>query len=83
MEYRILGPLEVWDDGRRGIVARAEARALLAVLLHPNEVVAGDRLIEERWGEDSTESAATALRVNVSRLRKALTHDVLATRSPG
>ena len=53
------------------------------LLLHPNEVVPADRLIEELWGEDSPERAAAALRVNVSRLRKALPADVLATRSPG
>jgi DNA-binding SARP family transcriptional activator len=59
-------------------------RALLAVLLlSQNEVVSADRLIEGLWGEDSPERGAAALRVNVSRLRKALPRDVLATRSPG
>ena len=59
-------------------------RALLAVLLlHANEVVPADRLIDELWGQDSPADAAAALRVNVSRLRKALVHDVLTTRSPG
>ena len=53
------------------------------LLLHPNEVVPADRLIDELWGEDSPEDAAAALRVNVSRLRKALAQDVLTTRSPG
>jgi DNA-binding SARP family transcriptional activator len=53
------------------------------LLLHPNEVVPADRLIDELWGEDSPEDAAAALRVNVSRLRKALPQDVLTTRSPG
>ena len=58
---------------RRGLPRRAKPRALLAVLLlHPNEVVPADRLIDELWGEDSPEDAAAALRVNVSRLRKAL-----------
>ena len=55
-------------------------RALLAVLLlHANEVVAADRLVEEVWGDDAPEDAAAALRVNVSRLRKALPPDVLAS----
>ena len=59
-------------------------RALLAaLLLHPNEVVPTDRLIDELWGEDSPEDAAAALRVNVSRLRKALPEDVLTTSPPG
>jgi DNA-binding SARP family transcriptional activator len=84
MEFRILGPLEVWDGGSEVSVGGPKPRALLAVLLlHPNEVVPTDRLIDELWGEDSPEHAAAALRVNVSRLRKALPQDVLTTRSPG
>ena len=78
------GPLEVWDEGAEVSLGGPKPRALLAVLLlHPNEVVPADRLIDELWGEDSPEDAAAALRVNVSRLRKALPQDVLTTRSPG
>ena len=84
MEFRILGPLEVWDGGDEVSLGGRKPRALLAVLLlHPNEVVPTDRLIDELWGEDSPDRAAAALRVNVSRLRKSLSQDVLATRSPG
>ena len=83
MEFRILGPLEVRGDGD-GFAGRRRPRALLAVLLlHANEVVPADQLIEELWGADSPERAAAALRFNVSRLRKAIPPDVLATRSPG
>jgi DNA-binding SARP family transcriptional activator len=84
MEFRILGPLEVWDEGGEVSLGGRKPRALLTVLLlHPNEVVSADRLIDELWGEDSPERADAALRVNVSRLRKALPQDVLTTRSPG
>jgi DNA-binding SARP family transcriptional activator len=84
MEFRILGPLEVWDRGVEVSPAGPKPRALLAVLLlHANEVVPADRLIDELWGAESPAHAADALRVNVSRLRKALPHDVLTTRSPG
>jgi DNA-binding SARP family transcriptional activator len=84
MEFRILGPLEVWDGGCEVSLRGPKPRTLLAaLLLHPNEVVPADRLIDELWGEDSPERAAAALRVNASRLRKALPQDVLATRSPG
>jgi DNA-binding SARP family transcriptional activator len=84
MEFRILGPLEVWDERGEVSLAGPKPRALLALLLlHPNEVVPADRLIDELWGEDSPERAAAALRVNVSRLRKSLAQDVLTTRSPG
>ena len=84
MEFRILGPLEVWNEGAEVSLGGPKPRALLAgLLLHPNEVVPTDRLIDELWGEDSPEDAVAALRVNVSRLRKALPQDVLTTRSPG
>ena len=84
MEFRILGPLEVWDGGCEVPLGGHKPRALLALLLlHPNEVVSADRLIDELSSEDSPERAGAALRVNVSRLRKALAQDVLTTRSPG
>jgi DNA-binding SARP family transcriptional activator len=84
MEFRILGPLEVWAEGVEVSLGGPKQRALLVLLLlHPTEVVPTDRLIEELWGEDSPERAAAALRVNVSRLRKVLPQGVLTTRSPG
>jgi DNA-binding SARP family transcriptional activator len=84
MEFRILGPLEAWDQGRELYLGGHRPRTLLAVLLlHAHEVVPSDRLIDELWGEDSPEDAAAALRVNVSRLRKSLPEDVLKTRSSG
>jgi DNA-binding SARP family transcriptional activator len=84
VEFRILGPLEARDGGREVPLGGPKQRALLAaLLLRANEVVPSDRLIDDVWGEDSPEDAAAALRVNVSRLRKALPHDVLTTRSPG
>jgi DNA-binding SARP family transcriptional activator len=84
MDFRILGPLEVKEGGGEVPLRGRKPRALLAVLLlHANEVVPSDRLIEELWAEDSPERAAAALRVNVSRLRKALPGDVVATKSPG
>jgi DNA-binding SARP family transcriptional activator len=84
MEFRILGPLEVWDGGHEVPLGGRRPRALLAaLLLHPNEVVPAERLIDELWGDEARERAAAALRVNVSRLRKSLPQEVLRTRSPG
>jgi DNA-binding SARP family transcriptional activator len=84
MEFRILGPLEAWNDGREVSLGGPKPRALLAaLLLRPNEVAPADRLIDELWGDHSPEDAAAALRVNVSRLRKALAPDMLTTRAPG
>ena len=45
MEFRILGPLEVWDEDREVSLGGPKPRALLAVLLlHPNEVLPAERL---------------------------------------
>ena len=40
MEFRILGSLEVWENGHRVPLGGSKPRALLAsLLLHANEVV--------------------------------------------
>lgn len=84
MEFRILGPLEVADDGRLLALGGTKQRALLALLLlRANEVVSQDRLIDELWGESPPESGKTALQVHVSQLRKALGPDLIVTRPPG
>jgi len=73
MDYRILGPLEVCDGDRGLGLGGDKQRALLAVLLlHPNEVVPADRLIDDLWGERPPPAALKALQAHVSRLRKAL-----------
>ena len=72
MDFRILGPLEVADQGRELALTGGKQSALLAILLlHPNEVVPSDRLIDELWGERAPPTAAKSLQVHVSRLRAA------------
>jgi DNA-binding SARP family transcriptional activator len=84
MDFRILGPLEVLDQGRRVSIRRGKEQALLAyLLLHANELVASDRLIDELWGERPPPTAAKILQNAVSQLRKALGDDRLLTRAPG
>jgi predicted ATPase/DNA-binding SARP family transcriptional activator len=84
IEFGILGPLEVRRDGAPVAVGAAKQRALLAILLlRPNEVVSRDRLIDELWGEHPPGTAAHALEVYVSNLRRALGRDVVATRAGG
>jgi DNA-binding SARP family transcriptional activator len=85
MEFRILGPLEVCREGGHKLDLTAKQRALLAVLLlHANEAVSTERLIDELWGAEPPETAGKALQVYVSRLRKLLGVDgLLVTRPPG
>lgn len=90
MDFRLLGPLEVFDGGRAVVIGGGKRRSLLALLvLHGNEVVSADRLIDELWGEHPPATAAKGLQVYVSQLRKELQNgsdrdgDVLVTRANG
>src|SRR5262245_65750791 len=91
MEFRILGPLEVEEAGQLLPLGGTTQRALLVLLLlHADEVVSRDRLIDELWSGSPPESGRTALQVHVSQLRKLLDPDatrgeeeLLVTRAPG
>jgi DNA-binding SARP family transcriptional activator len=85
MDFRILGPLEVDDDGRAVELGGTRQRALLAILLlRRNEVVAADRLIEDLYDGRPPATAAKSLQAHVSRLRRALRpEDRLHTRAGG
>jgi DNA-binding SARP family transcriptional activator/ABC-type transport system substrate-binding protein len=85
MEFRLLGPVEAHRDDRPIALGGAKPRALLALLLlHVNEVVSRDRIIESLWSGRAPGTAEHSLDVQVSRLRKALApDDVLRTRSGG
>ena len=95
MEYRVLGPLEVVRQGRTLELGSGKQRTLLAaLLLHANEVVSTDRLIDALWGERAPATAPKIVQGYVSQLRKLLAGTsgsrdgsrdggVLLTRSPG
>jgi YVTN family beta-propeller protein len=84
VEFRVLGPLEVLEDGREIDLGGAKPRALLAVLLlDANSVVSTDRLIDALWGERPPETAPKALQVHVSQLRRTLGKERIVTRDPG
>ena len=84
LEFRILGPLEVWDGERILELGGQRQRAVLAVLaMHVGEVVPSERLITYLWGESPPPTAPTSLQNAISQLRKALGADVVETRAPG
>jgi DNA-binding SARP family transcriptional activator len=92
MEFRVLGPLEVREkNGESLALGGQRQRGLLAILLlHANQVVSTDRLIDELWGEEAPDTARKALQVHISQLRKVLEPErasadcqLLVTRSPG
>lgn len=73
MDFRLLGALEAADGGRvlrfRG---RGERVLLAALLLHANEPVSRERLIEHLWRGRPPPSATHSLEAYVSRLRRTL-----------
>jgi DNA-binding SARP family transcriptional activator/DNA-binding beta-propeller fold protein YncE len=84
VDFRILGPLEV-ADGHSAISFDApKQRTLLGVLLlHPNEVVSSERLIDELWGARPPATAIKVVQNYVSQLRRVVGADLIVTRPPG
>ncbi|GIJ45238.1 SARP family transcriptional regulator [Virgisporangium aliadipatigenens] len=70
MDFRVLGPLEVYGDGRRLDIGRRRERGLLGLLLlAAGATVQADRLLSLLWEGDPPPGARRQLSVNVSRLR--------------
>jgi DNA-binding SARP family transcriptional activator len=73
MDYRILGPLEALDGERRLPLGGARQRSVLALLLlHGNEALTRDLIIDRLWGEEPPATAAKVLQNCISALRKEL-----------
>jgi DNA-binding SARP family transcriptional activator len=85
MEFRILGPIAVFDEGHPIPLGGPRQRTILALLLtRANEVVSTDRLIDELWGAQAPKTALNALQYHVSQLRKSLAPgEVIVTQEPG
>ena len=84
MEFRILGPLHVEGPNGPISVDAGKARALLVLfLLHANEVLPTDRLIDSLWGDSAPDTAEHGVEVYVSRLRHALGADRVETHAGG
>ena len=76
MELRVLGPLEVRHDGSPVSLRGSKPRQLLVLLaMRANRPVSSEQLIEELWEGEPPPSAATALRVHIAKLRRALEPD--------
>jgi DNA-binding SARP family transcriptional activator/DNA-binding beta-propeller fold protein YncE len=73
LEFRVLGPLEV-IRGQQGLpLGSPKQRALLGLLLvHANEPIPRERLIEELWGDAAPKTVNAVLNVYLSRLRRLL-----------
>src|SRR5918994_860479 len=85
-EVRLLGPVEVICDGHLVTIGGSRARTLLAVLaIRAGRVVDTSALTEAVWGDHAPRTAAHALHVHASTVRRALGSrgDWLQARPPG
>lgn len=84
LELRLLGTLEVVSGDRPVALGGPKPRALLAALaLDPGRVVSVDLLVDSLWPGATPETAAHAVQVYVSQLRKALGAEAIARRGHG
>jgi DNA-binding SARP family transcriptional activator/tetratricopeptide (TPR) repeat protein len=73
MQFRLLGPLEVWDGDERLDLGGAKQRALLALLLlNANRIVRRTQVIDWLWDMQPPRTAGDLVLEYVSRLRRAL-----------
>jgi ABC-type transport system substrate-binding protein/DNA-binding SARP family transcriptional activator len=83
VQFRVLGPIGARSDGRELPLGGPKQRVLAILLLHANDVVSRDRLIDGLWAGSPPPSAAHTLDDYISRLRKALGEARVSRRSPG
>lgn len=73
LDFRLLGPVGVWHEGRHLGPSTAQQRSVLAMLLlDPGRAVPMERLVDALWGPRPPASARNAVQGHVSRLRRLL-----------
>jgi tetratricopeptide (TPR) repeat protein/DNA-binding SARP family transcriptional activator len=73
MEFRALGPIELWSGGQRHVLEPARVRCILAMLLlTPRTIVPADVLIDRLWDTRPPPQARRSLSAYVARLRRSL-----------
>src|ERR1700691_703457 len=73
MEFRVLGPTELWSAGQPCELGPARERSVLAILLlAPRTIVPVAALIDRLWDTDPPAKARESLSVYVARLRASL-----------
>src|SRR5215471_10956338 len=77
MEFRVLGPTELWSAGQQCELGPGRVRAVLAILLlSPRAIVPADALIDRLWDAKPPPKARQSLSVYIARLRAALRQGV-------
>ncbi|MFF7762557.1 AfsR/SARP family transcriptional regulator [Streptomyces griseorubiginosus] len=88
LQVRLLGPVEVWQGGRRAPLGGVRPLAVLsALVVHLGEVLSTDRLVDSVWDEQAPATASALVATHVSAVRRALARidaaEVIRTRPPG
>ena len=84
LDFRVLGPLEVWREGERVVIPAPKQRALLGLLLlRANQPVHQAELIDQLWGEEAPPTARASLQNLVHALRTRLGADRLERQPEG
>ncbi len=82
--FRLLGPLRVECDGAEVAIGTPQTRTVLALLVwRANEVVPLGRMSDELWGDTPPASAKVQLQGIISRLRRLLGKERIATAATG
>jgi DNA-binding SARP family transcriptional activator/tetratricopeptide (TPR) repeat protein len=73
MEFRVLGPIELWSAGRTQDLGPARERCVLAILLlTPRTIVPAETLIDRLWDTRPPAKARENLSAYLARLRASL-----------
>jgi predicted ATPase/DNA-binding SARP family transcriptional activator len=84
VELRVLGPLEVRQEGQvRTISSRTQRRLLTALTIAGGTTLSTDQLVGRLWGDEPPPAARNSLQSHVARLRALIGGDVIVTRQPG
>lgn len=79
MEFRLLGPVELWDDGERHDLGARKERCVLAVLLWElGRPITAEAIIQRVWEADLSGRGLSTFYSTMSRLRARL-HGISAT----
>jgi DNA-binding SARP family transcriptional activator/tetratricopeptide (TPR) repeat protein len=71
VEFRILGPVELWEAGQRRDLGSAKERCVLAILLWAlGSPVSADAIVNRVWGRHPPAKARESLYSYVARLRR-------------
>jgi DNA-binding SARP family transcriptional activator/tetratricopeptide (TPR) repeat protein len=73
MEFRVLGPIELWSAGQQSDLGPTRARGVLAILLlTPRTIVPAETLIDRLWDTRPPPKARESLSAYIARLRASL-----------